>query len=488
MDNKVIRGVPWTLLSYGGGRAISVITTVVLARLVAPADFGLLALATLATSFLSWIADMGFSGTLILRHDLDGRDQGTILSLMAVSGLLAGGIAVALSPLAAAVFHAPRLVGVLAATALLLPLGSIAGFWQAILQREFKFRRRFAGMMTQSIVAAVVSITLAALGAGVWALVIGQVSATAMQCVVLVALSPYRPRPAFDRAMAASAFRTSRGFVGQGLAGYIRQQVDTITVGIAFSPRRVGFYSMANRFGDLMYWVIAHPVAIVTFPSFAQRNSEGEDIRPPFLRVLGMIALVSCPIGVILSGAAEPFTRALFGTRWLPMVGPLTVMGLWGALRQIDTTIGWLLNSLGRAGAVGWLSVIVLPPLIVGCVIASQIGGLTAVALVPLVDTLLSAAIGSVLSKRFLSLGYRAQWHAIRPAVLASVPTWLVVRVISELLDPGHPVLALPLAVIAGLLAYSGTVSLVEPGSLKEAMAQVVRMVGRPSRTAAAPE
>ncbi len=141
------------------------------------------------------------------------------------------------------------------------------------------------------------------------------------------------------------------------------------------------------------------------------------DIRPPFLRVLGMVALVACPVGIIMSAAAEPFTRALFGTRWLPMIGPLTIMGLWAAVRQIDTTIGWLLNSLGRAGAVGWLSVLVLPPLIGGCILAAKLGGLTAVALVPLADTLLSAAVGSILAKRFVVLTYRAQWHAIRPAV-----------------------------------------------------------------------
>jgi O-antigen/teichoic acid export membrane protein len=226
--------------------------------------------------------------------------------------------------------------------------------------------------------------------------------------------------------------------------------------------------------------VIAHPVAIVTFPSFAKSNSAGVDIRPPFLRVLGMIALVACPIGIIMSAAAEPFTRALFGPRWLPMIGPLTVMGLWAAVRQIDTTIGWLLNSLGRAGAVAWLSVFVLPPLIGGCIFASQIGGLTAVAFVPLADTLLSAAIGSVLAKRFIQLTYRAQWRALRPALIASVPTWFVTRGIGQLLGPTHPLVALPLAVLGGLLIYAGLVSLLDPGVLRETIAQAKRMLRQP--------
>ena len=162
MQDKAIRGLPWTLLSYSGSKVVSVITTLVLARLVAPSDFGLLALATLATNFLSWIADMGFSGTLVLRQDLDLRGKGTLLTLMAVTGVGAGLLTVALAPLAAQVFHTPRLTGVLAVIAVLLPLGSIAGFWEALLQRELAFRRRFAGLMTQSVVASMVSIPLAA--------------------------------------------------------------------------------------------------------------------------------------------------------------------------------------------------------------------------------------------------------------------------------------------------------------------------------------
>lgn len=267
MEDKAIRGVPWTVLNYAGGRLISILTTLVLARLVAPADFGLLALATLATNFLYWIADMGFSGTLVIDQELDERGKGTLLTLMAITGVLAGLIALALSPVAAAVFHAPRLEGVLAVTAALLPLGSLAGFWGAILQREFEFRARFYSGIAQSVVAAAVSIPMAALGAGVWSLVIGQVASTVTLLLMNMAWAPYRVRPCLDREVMRTAVTTSRGFVGQGLSAYIRQQVDTVTVGAAFGTRQVGFYSMANKLGDLLYWVLGHPIAVVTFPA-----------------------------------------------------------------------------------------------------------------------------------------------------------------------------------------------------------------------------
>ena len=474
-------------MSYAGGKVISVVTTLILARLVAPADFGVLALATLATNFLNWIADMGFSGTVVLRQDLDRRGLGTLLTLMAGTGVLAGLIAVALAPLAADLFSTPQLTGVLAAIAALLPLGSIAGFWEALMQRELAFRRRFAAMIIQSLVIAVVAIPLAALGAGVWSLVFGQLAGMLALGLVLFALAPYHVRPVFDRKLAVSAFRTGRAFLGQGLAMYVRQNVDTVTVGLVFGDRQLGYYSMANRFGDLVYWTIAHPVGKVTFPAFARSSYEGDDVRPTFLRVLGLVALVSCPIGIIMSASAEPFTRAVFGDKWLPMVGPLAVMGLWAAVRQMDQTIGWLLNSIDHPGALAWLSVFILIPLILGCWLAGSIGGLTAVALVPLGDTILSGTISSVLLRRYLDLSLLRQLRAVGPAVLASAPTWIVTWGVGQLLDPQHHAwIALIASVIAGVLTYAGAVWLLSPTMARQSVAQVGRILGRGQPAAAA--
>jgi lipopolysaccharide exporter len=480
MQEKAIRGVPWTLLSYAGSKTISILATLALARLVAPADFGLLALATLATNFLNWVADMGFSGTVVLRQDLDRRGLGTLLTLMTITGVMAGLIAIAIAPLAAIVFSTPQLTGVLVVLAALLPLGSVTGFWEALMQRELAFKRRLVGMITQSVVMAVVAIPLAAAGAGVWALVFGQIGGMLACGMVLFALAPYHVRPAFDRKLATSAFRTGRAFLGQGMAMYVRQNVDTVTVGLAFGDRRLGYYSMANRLGDLIYWTIAHPVGKVTFPAFARSSYQGDDVRPSFLRVLGMVALVSCPIGIIMSAASEPFTRAIFGEKWLPMVGPLAVMGLWAAVRQMDQTIGWLLNSVNRPGALAWLSVFILIPLILGCWLAASIGGLTAVALVPLGDTILSGTISSVLLTRYLDLSLTRQWRAVSPAVLASIPTWIVTWGVGQLADPSrHALVALIFSVVAGVLTYAGSVWLLAPDMLRQSVAQVGRMLGR---------
>ena len=480
MGDEVKRGVPWTLISYGGSKLISVLTTVVLARILVPSDFGLLALATIATNFLYWVADSGLSGAAVVRRDLGTRELGTMLTLVTLTGVGAAVIAIALSPLADLAFNDTRVAPVLIAISAVLPIGSIAGFYEALLLREMLFRRRCLAMIGQALLGAAVSITLALLGDGVWSLVIGQIVSYGALMLMFAAMSPYRLRPRLDRRVVGETWRSGRGFLGQGMLMYIRLNVDTITVGAVFGQRPLGYYSMANRFGDLVYWLISHPIATVTFPSFAKSRHEGDDVRGPFLRVLGTVALVSCPVGVIMSASAEPFTRALFGDRWLPMAGPLAVMGLWAAVRQIDTTLQWLLNSLSRAGAMAWVSLGVLVPLVLGCWLASSVGYLTAVACVPLGDTILSAAITAVLVRRHAEIELSEQVRAILPAVVSSVPTWLVSWGLAQVVGPAqHPIPSLAAAVLGGALDYLASVRLLAPELLRQVVREAARMVVR---------
>jgi O-antigen/teichoic acid export membrane protein len=350
---KAIRGVPWTLASYGASKAVNLVTTIVLARLVAPSDFGLVALASLALALLGFVKDLGLGGTLILRQDLDQRAKGTILTLMVAVSALLGLAAAALAPLLAEFFDEPRLTGVLAAMAGMLLISGFSSFYEVLLQREMEFRGRFVALMVQSAVITLVSIPLAAVGAGVWSLVAGQVVGLLAFGAAGYLVAPYHVRPAFRRELVRPLFGTGTGFLLQNVAIFLRQNTDYIVVGRSFGAAVVGFYSMAYRLGDLTYTGIADPVARVTFPSFARTRGEGGDVRGSFLAVLRLVALVACPLGVLLSASAEPFTRVLFGDEWLPMIGPLAVLGIWAAIRPVEATLNWLLNSTGEARVVG---------------------------------------------------------------------------------------------------------------------------------------
>ena len=149
MEDKAIGGVSWTFLSYAANRLLTLGTTLVLARLLAPRDFGLLALATLAIGLFGLFRDLGLANAMVMRQDLTRDDQGTVLTLMLGTGAVLAAVIAGTSPLAAALFEEPRLKDLLPVLSLTLVFGALTGFYSSLMQRELGFRNRFWLGMTQ---------------------------------------------------------------------------------------------------------------------------------------------------------------------------------------------------------------------------------------------------------------------------------------------------------------------------------------------------
>jgi O-antigen/teichoic acid export membrane protein len=487
MEERAVRGVSWTMLDYAANKALTLATTLILARLLAPADFGALALATLVTSGMSLLSELGLGNTLVLRQELSHREQGTLLSLMTALGVVLAALTALLAPVAAGLLGDPRVGEILPVLALSVALIGPTSFYDKLMQRELCFRQRLMSRIAQNGSYAVVAIALAALGAGVWSLAIGLTAGLVVYALALFTLAPYRVRPAADLAVARDAFSTGRGFLMQGGLGFLQDNVDYLTIGPLLGTRRLGLYTMAYRLGELPYLAISDPVARVTFPTFARMRARGEDIRRSFLSVLRLVALVTVPMGLLLSACAEPFTHAILGQKWAPMAGVLTVLGLWAALRPLQNTMSWLLNSMGLQLLLGRNSMALLVPAVPAMILAAKFGGIVAVACVVLVRTLAGMVLPVAIATRRASLSLRSLCTALRPAAQAAPGTWLAAWICAQATGGALPAgLSLALSAAAGLLVYGSAVWLSDSGAVRDGARQVARAAGRrPSMGAA---
>ena len=459
---------------FASNKVITFGTTLVLARILTPEDFGLVALASVTIGFLALFSDLGLGGTLVVRKHLDDRVSGTIFTLMLLMGALTALLIAATAPLAAAIFDQPELTPILVVLGATVLLNAPTWFYSTILQRELEFWRRFRCQLAQSVTYAVVAIATAAAGAGVWSLVAGQVAGTLVFAVALVAVSPYRVRPSFERHTAASTIREGRGFLAQSGLAFIETKADYMSVGGFLGTAQLGYYSMAFRVAELPYWAITEPVAKVTFPGFARMSHRGESVTASFLSVLRLVALVACPLGILLSATAEPFTMTVFGSEWLPMIGVLAILGVWGTLGHVEATIGWLMNSVDRAGLNAGTSAAVLPAFLAGVVLAAMFGSIETVAWVMLAHNAASLTIRMGAAARWLDVPLREQLRAVRPVVFGCLAAWPAARVVSDALEWAAP-LTLITALAAGAVAYLVVVSVLEPGIVRRSYAQLRR-------------
>lgn len=478
MEEKAVRGARWTTLSVASNKIITLGTTIVLARLLVPSDLGLLALAALAVGTLSLVNDLGMWGALVLHQDFSRRAQGTVLTIMVVSRTVLTAAALVFAQFADGIFDEPRLTGVLSALSATILIGSVTWFYDALLHRELEFGKRFASEIANSFVYTVVAISLAALGAGVWSLVVGQIVALLVQTAMVVSLSPYLVRPAYDREARRKAVASGRGFVVQGGVAFLSQNADYFAVGKVLGAAQLGLYSMAYRLGMVPAGAIADPASQVTFPSFARMRNRGEDIARPFLSVLRLVALAACPLGLLLSATADPFTEALLGHKWAGMVGALTVLGIWGTVRPVQLTIAWLLNSMDEANLMGTIAAAFLVLLVPGVFLAANLSGIVAVAWVMTANLTCSLFVLSHLARTRAGVAIGRQWAAVRPVVVAAVPCWIAARLVADALDGAPAFVALVLACTAGLAAFAAVVTAMDRGALPDAVRQARRVFG----------
>ena len=473
MEQKAVTGVRWTLMTYAVGKVITLTSTVVLARILRPADFGVVMLAFVAINVVGFFGDLGLGATLVVRQDLNKRGLGTVLTLqMATGGVLAVVLAVA-APFLANVFDEHRLGGVLVALAPITVLGAVSWFYQWLLQRELEFRVRFFGYVAQALVYGVVAVGAAALGAGVWSIVAGHLAGNVAMTAVFVLPGRTRVAPALDRSIVRGLFRTSRGFLLQTSARLLQQNADYVAVGHVLGSAPLGLYSMAFRLAELPYLAVADPVAKVNFPVFTRMRARGEDVTGLYLGALGMVASLTGPLGVLVSATAAPFVSVVYGPRWVPMTGVLAVLGLWGAAKSVQATLEALLNAAGGAQDVGATAVALLALQAPALLVAAQLGGLVAAAWVLVVGVCLSVLVLVARAGRRLGIGFRPHTRVLGPFVLACTGAWLAARGTSVAAAHAPVPVELAASVAAGAAAYWMIVCLLAPGSMRRSLDQI---------------
>jgi PST family polysaccharide transporter len=297
--------------------------------------------------------------------------------------------------------------------------------------------------------------------------VIGQTAAVAVYAVVLLWITPFRVRIALDMRAAREVIASGVGFLLQGGVALVKQNLDYLSIGRVMGVTSLGFYSLSFRLAELPYWSIADPVAKVTFPGFARMRHQGEDITVPYLTSLRLVALVACPVGTILAASADPFVRAIYGERWVPMIVPLSILGIWAAVRPVQGMTGWLLNSSGQARISGVVSAITVGPLLVAVVVAVRLGGLEAVAWVMLTDAVVSACLLAYLAQVRTGVSLRLQWAALWHVVVGCAAAWVAAKLGKSVAGGASATIALLCSGFFGFMAYVVTVWLLDASVLR---------------------
>ena len=406
VSKKTARGLVWNFLAYGIGRLVVLLTTSILARILAKSEFGLVAVAVVALNYLSVIKDLGLGVALIQRKGDIDEVSDTVFTTNLALGLLLSVLIFPIAPWVAAYFKDPAIIPVLRWMGLSFLLNALGNVHINRLMRNLDYQRKMVPDLGNSLVRALVSIGLALAGAGVWSLVFGQLAGTLASVVLVWVVLPWRPHLKFDRGVAGGLMKFGAAITADDIINQITDNIDYVIVGRLFGLVPLSIYTLAYRLPEMLLignlWIMGG----VLFPAFSLIQDRPDELRRGFLASIRIVELISLPLGLGLLIAAEPIVRVVFGDQWLEAIPVLRVLAIYAWIYSIGYHVGGVYKAIGRPDILLKLSILTLIIIAPALLIGSRFG-LIGIAFGHLAAILIRRVMSLVLAARYVKFTLR---------------------------------------------------------------------------------
>jgi lipopolysaccharide exporter len=442
VERKTLRGMVWAYTSYVGGRMLTLVATAILARLLSPHDFGLVALAILFMTLLETLSDLGVTQALVIVKDDDVLETAETAFVWTIAlGVVLTLFTAALGPVGAAFFHQHALVAILPPLGLRFFLRSLGATHYALAQKRIDFRSRTAGELADVIVRGITSISLAIAGFGAWSLVIGYLAGSVALTVVLWIVVPWRPKLKPKRGHLSQMLRFGGILTAVDISAAIFSNADYTFIGRVLGATELGIYTLAFRLPELLIGNMSVVAGRVLFPAFAAIDRAS--LSRAFQRSLRYTLMFALPMAAGLAVLAHPFIIGIFGEKWERSVPVMQLLTIYALGTTVGIPAGTVYKSTGRAGILLALS-IPRTCLAIAAIAIFVDHGLVAVAACLAVVTALFAVLGLALAMRLLTVTAGELWSVSWPAMIGTA-------VVTAVLVPIEHAISSPwLALLAG--------------------------------------
>jgi lipopolysaccharide exporter len=345
---RAIKGGLWMSAFKVSHRGLGLLRTIVLARLLAPHDFGLFGIALLAINFLENFSVTGINAALVQKKQdiedyLDSAWTVNLIRSLVLFFVLYFGA----SPVAS-FFKTPGALEVIRVLAVLQLFNGVENIGTVYFQKEIRFDKLFYLRFIALIVNAAVSIAMAVFLKSVWALVYGALSGALTRSAMSYLLHPHRPRLRFDVDKIRELLGFGKWLFGSSILVFLITEGDDAFVGKVLGTTALGLYQMAYLLSNAPATEISNFVAQITFPVYSKMQENIERLQNAYLRVLQLVAFFSFPISGLIFVLAPDFTLLFLGRKWMPMVPAMQVLALWGLIRAVGTTTTQIFYAVGR--------------------------------------------------------------------------------------------------------------------------------------------
>lgn len=453
MSNKTIRNFIWRFAERCGAQLVTFIVSIVLARLLAPEDYGTIALVTVFTTILQVFVDSGLGTALIQKKDADDLDFSSVFYFnFFVCIVLYIGMFLA-APIIAGFYGDSSLIPIIRVISLTIVISGVKGIQQSYVSRNMLFKRFFFATLGGTIFSAFLGIGLAYVGFGVWAIVAQQLSNTAIDTLILWITVKWRPKKMFS-------WNRLKGLLSFGWKLLVSSLLDTVynnlrnlIIGKFYSSADLAYYNQGDKFPKLIVTNINNSIDSVLLPTLSSAQDDRERVKNMTRRAIKTSTYIMAPLMMGLAFCATPIVKLVLTDKWLPCVPFLRIFCITYMFWPVHTANLNAINAMGRSD---WFLRLEIIKKIMGMAIllSTMWFGVMAMAYSLLLSSVLSQIINSWPNRKLLGYGYLEQVRDFAPGILLAVAMGICVYLIGYISLP--TIVTLGIQILAGATFYIG--------------------------------
>lgn len=482
--SKILTSSVWLVAGTGATMLSSFLVFALMARLLTPIDFGLVAFASVFIDITRRLMFGGLPDALIQRKEWDETAAATVFWMNLLASIVLAGLLAALAAPLASGFNAAAFAGVLLALALSLVIDALRGVHEAKLRRDFGYKVLAIRMVVANVVSGVVGVFMALVGFGVWALVAQRLVASLMQTMTVWYTVPWVPKLVFSKAECGTMLRFGLHLMGASLLGRLSGRVPDFVVGVFLGPVALGLFRVASRSLYFLMQITVMPIQATAYSAFS-RMPDATAVGRAYLRMTRAAAFVAFPVFVGAAAVAPDFVVVCFGRQWQASASIMAVLALAIAPVTLVQFAPPALAALGRTQLVLLSSVATFVMNAIAA-LATVSFGVVAVAAGQTARAHVSAPVALHMLRKGVGLTILRSLRSImEPAATSALMAAAVVAARLSVLEDLSPVIRLVISVILGAAVYAGLLLVFARPYLVEIMLELMPILPAAARRVA---
>lgn len=451
LKQKTVKGVAWTSLDQVATLGFGFVIGVILARLLSPSDFGLLAMIAVFNAVAMTFVNSGFISALVRKPDLTEDDNCTAFYFNIVVAVVMVVIIWLIAPFVAGFYNKSILSSLLRVESLILIVSSF-GFVQGTqLTRTLNFKAKMIINITSQLIAGGAAVFAAYHGFGVWSLVVQHLSSNIIGLVLLCVISPWRPRGSWSKSSFSYLWGYGSKLLASGLLDSVYTNIYPIVIGKFYSAADLGQYTRARGYSDLPSQGLTNVIQRVTFPVMSQIQEDNTRLASCYRRMLRFTVFLVFPIMMGMAALARPLVIILVTDKWAECVPYLQVMcfaSMWYPVHAINLN---LLQVKGRSDLFLRLEIIKKTIVTIAVLICVPFG-IMGICLGAVCTSIISLAINTYYTGKLIHVGFFRQMMDMTPTLLASLAMGAIVYY--AVMALGNNVMKLAVGIPIGITVY----------------------------------